>query len=236
MSDIANLGEWRGQEVVDSEGERIGKLEEVYFERGSREPGFGSVKTGLFGRRLSIFPLSEATIGRDYIRIPYRKDEVKDAPNVEPDGQLTGAEELNLFRHFGLDEPDSAGDDSRLVRYQTEDAANAEVAEAEAAAAAAARARQTGAEPPAGAAEREPQAAAHGGDAPPAEDRFQGAGEAGRPALAEDRFAGAGERPYGASGELAAPGEQSLGSEPVPLETRILSLERRIEALERRLG
>ncbi len=43
---LFDIGEWRGRELVDSNGERIGKLEEVYFDIETDEPQFGTVKEG----------------------------------------------------------------------------------------------------------------------------------------------------------------------------------------------
>ena len=45
-----DIGEWRGRELVDLTGERIGKLEDVYFDIETDEPQFGTVKEGFLGR------------------------------------------------------------------------------------------------------------------------------------------------------------------------------------------
>lgn len=103
MASIQDVETWRGQEVVDRGGERIGKLEEIYLDRHSGAPEFACVKTGLFGRRLTFVPLAEATPNEDAIQVPYEKDLVKDAPSVEPEGDLSAAEEADLYRHYGLE-------------------------------------------------------------------------------------------------------------------------------------
>jgi hypothetical protein len=128
--DVEEVSEWRGQDVVDPDGQKIGRLEEVYYDRHTEDPGFACVATGLFGRRLSFVPLEGATMSRNHIRVAYPAALVKDAPNVEPNGQLTVAEEETLFSHYGLE--GALGGDTvspRLVRYQTH-AAAAQVAEA----------------------------------------------------------------------------------------------------------
>ena len=128
--DIEAISEWRGQDVLDPEDQKIGRLEEIYYDRHSDAPGFACVATGLFGRRLSFVPLAGATMSRNHVRVAYAAGLVKDAPNVEPNGQLTVAEEKALFDHYGLD--GALGDETvspRLVRYQTR-AAAAQVAEA----------------------------------------------------------------------------------------------------------
>jgi hypothetical protein len=124
MFDIEAINEWRGQDVLDPEDNRVGRLEEVYHDRHSSSPGFACVKTGLFGRRLSFVPLAGASMSRDHIRVVHPADQIKHAPSVEPDGRLTAEEESALFRHYGLQPPIDATDQSpRLVRYQTDAAA-----------------------------------------------------------------------------------------------------------------
>jgi PRC-barrel domain len=130
MLDVEAINEWRGQDVVDPDDQKIGRLEEIYYDRHSDAPGFACVATGMFGRRLTFVPLEGASMSRNHVRVAYPAALVKDAPNVEPDGQLTVAEEATLFDHYGL--AGALGDETvspRLVRYQTQ-AAAAQVAEA----------------------------------------------------------------------------------------------------------
>jgi uncharacterized protein (TIGR02271 family) len=61
-----------------------------------------AVRTGLFGTRLSFVPLAEAEHAGDEVRVPYEKAQVKDAPNVDPDGELSQDEEASLYSHYGL--------------------------------------------------------------------------------------------------------------------------------------
>ncbi|HWH12127.1 MAG TPA: PRC-barrel domain-containing protein [Solirubrobacteraceae bacterium] len=128
--DVEAISEWRGQDVVDPDDRKIGRLEEIYYDRHTDAPGFACVATGLFGRRLTFVPLQGAAMARNHVRVAYPVALVKDAPNVEPDGQLTVAEEEALFAHYGLQ--GALGGDTvspRLVRYQTQ-AAAAQVAQA----------------------------------------------------------------------------------------------------------
>jgi len=60
-----DIGEWHGKEMVDRDGERIGKLEDVYVDVESDEPMFGTVKEGLIGRHLTFLPPAGITIGPD---------------------------------------------------------------------------------------------------------------------------------------------------------------------------
>jgi stress response protein YsnF len=99
--DIDTALEWRGRTVVDRDGDKIGKLEELYLDESDR-PAWGAVATGLFGRRQSFVPLADLRPAGDDLQVPYEKDRVKDAPNVEPDEQLSDDEEDRLHRHYGI--------------------------------------------------------------------------------------------------------------------------------------
>jgi hypothetical protein len=61
------------------------------------------VRTGLFGLRSTFVPLAEAREMGDELQVPHQRLQVKQAPNIEPDGQLSAAEEAELYRHYGLD-------------------------------------------------------------------------------------------------------------------------------------
>src|SRR5438094_8098550 len=74
------LGEWRGRDLIDRNGERIGKLEDVYFDVESDEPQFGTVKEGWIGRHLTFVPLVGVTIGPDSLQLAVSKEQVKSAP------------------------------------------------------------------------------------------------------------------------------------------------------------
>ena len=105
MDDITEL---RGSEVVDRDGDKIGKLEEIYLDQQTGKPEWALVKTGLFGSAGTFVPLEGATPEDDGLRVPFVKSHVKDAPNMDADGQLSPDEEATLYRHYGLEYGDSA--------------------------------------------------------------------------------------------------------------------------------
>jgi hypothetical protein len=112
--EIEQIEEWKGQDVVDCDGEKIGKLEDIYFEAGSRDAVFGSVKTGMLGRRHFLVPLAGATISRDHIRVAYHQDHVKDAPQADPGATLESGMEQELARHYAIElTAPAAGDTGR---------------------------------------------------------------------------------------------------------------------------
>ena len=96
---------FRGQELTDRDGEKVGRIDEVYLDAESGEPEWVLVHTGLFGSKRTFVPLAGATEADGALRVPLEKATVKEAPAVEPNGQLTKDEEAALYRHYGLEEP-----------------------------------------------------------------------------------------------------------------------------------
>jgi len=90
-----------GRTVNDQQGNKIGKVGQVYLDDTTGEPEWLTVSTGLFGTRESFVPLRNADYSGDDIVVPVTKDVVKGAPNVENDGHLEPAEEDTLYRYYG---------------------------------------------------------------------------------------------------------------------------------------
>jgi uncharacterized protein (TIGR02271 family) len=112
MTQVTEAYEWRGRTVVSSEGDKIGTLEEVYLDTHSGQPEWGTVNTGLFGHKQSFIPLAAAETARDHVVVPYGKAQVKEAPSIDPDGELSEDEEQRLYDHYGVSH-DPRGDEPR---------------------------------------------------------------------------------------------------------------------------
>src|SRR3954468_18507761 len=95
--DIETALRWRGRTVVDRDGEKIGSFDEVYLDQADR-PAWAAVTTGLFGMRQTFVPLSTAEEDADRLRVPFEQGHVKAAPSIDPDEQLSAAEEDRLYR------------------------------------------------------------------------------------------------------------------------------------------
>lgn len=88
--------------VFDSEGKKVGTVGDVYFDDQTQQPAFVSVNTGLFGMKETFVPYDAADRAADGISVPFTKDFIKDAPNVDADGHLTPEEERRVFEHYGM--------------------------------------------------------------------------------------------------------------------------------------
>jgi uncharacterized protein (TIGR02271 family) len=105
MPQVTEAYEWRGRSVVTSDGDKIGTLEEIYLDTETGEPEWATVRTGLFGAQHSFVPLAEVDHKGGEVVVPYSKDHVKEAPSVDPDGQLSHQEEDRLYEHYGIGGP-----------------------------------------------------------------------------------------------------------------------------------
>ena len=117
MFEAENIRDWRGHDVVDADGHKIGALEAIYVDTGTDLPSFGTVKVGMVGRyRLAFVPLDRATVGPGHLKVMYTKKQVKDAPSIDTDGELLAADEEAVFKHYGLTYQPGAGGERRLGR------------------------------------------------------------------------------------------------------------------------
>jgi hypothetical protein len=65
QGDHYNVAGWHGKMLIDRDGEKIGKLQEVYVDVENDEQQFATVKEGFIGRHLTFVPLGGITVGPD---------------------------------------------------------------------------------------------------------------------------------------------------------------------------
>ena len=110
MPEATEVLEWRGRTAVGADGSKLGKIEEIYLDAETRRPEWALIQTGMFGGKSSFMPLQGATSEGDQVRAPFSKDQVKDAPQMEPDGELSQQDEAALYSHYGIDYDESRSD------------------------------------------------------------------------------------------------------------------------------
>jgi uncharacterized protein (TIGR02271 family) len=99
-----------GRTLVGRDGEKLGKIDQLYADSDGGSPTFVTVSTGLFGSNTTFVPVGDAHLQGDDLAVPYTKDQVKDAPNVAPDGELSVDEEDRLYAHYGIGSGQSYAD------------------------------------------------------------------------------------------------------------------------------
>jgi uncharacterized protein (TIGR02271 family) len=102
--------QFRGRELCDRDGDKIGSIEEIYLDADSGEPEWALVNTGLFGTKSTFVPLRDASEAEGTLRVPVDKGTVKDAPKVDPDGELSQREEAELYRHYDIEYSEARSD------------------------------------------------------------------------------------------------------------------------------
>lgn len=114
MFEADDIREWRGHNVVDDSGGKIGELEALYVDTRTDEYAFATVKIGMLARsRLVFVPLARAKVGPNYLKVAFAKKLVRDAPSIDTDGELMATDEPAVFRHYEL--PYDAGETERLL-------------------------------------------------------------------------------------------------------------------------
>ncbi len=113
MLDQDHIDQVRGSTAYGADGDKLGKVGEIYLDDQTGRPEWATVNTGLFGSNESFVPLADASFDGDQLTLPYDKEKVKDAPNVSTDGHLTPDEERELYAYYGsgYSDDESRGDD-----------------------------------------------------------------------------------------------------------------------------
>jgi uncharacterized protein (TIGR02271 family) len=99
---VDRLSQLRGADVYDSAGEKIGTVEEIFYDDETNRPEWIGIGTGFFGTKRVLVPVQGANATDEGVTVRYAKETVKDAPDIDSDeiGQET---EQELYAYYGLD-------------------------------------------------------------------------------------------------------------------------------------
>jgi len=97
---MLDFRDWQGMPVVDRDGKRIGNIGQLYVDDRDNAPAWATVKTGLFGTKETFFPVGVAHAEGDEIMVDMPADEVKNAPSIEADQEISPNEEEELFSYY----------------------------------------------------------------------------------------------------------------------------------------
>ena len=89
-----------GRAAVDAEGNRIGKITKVYDDDQTGQPRWILVETGMFGTRQSFAPVHGSRFEGELVVLAVSKDQVKDAPNIDPDAKISESEQDALRQYY----------------------------------------------------------------------------------------------------------------------------------------
>ena len=91
----------RGEAVYDSSGAKIGSVEEIFVDEQTEQPEWIGLGTGFLGTKRVLVPVEGAERRGDGFYVPYAKDQIKNAPDIDAD-ELSQETEQDLYAHYGL--------------------------------------------------------------------------------------------------------------------------------------
>jgi sporulation protein YlmC with PRC-barrel domain len=75
-----NAREVIGTTAYDADGDKLGKVGQLFLDDQTGRPEFVTVNTGLFGTNETFIPVSDASFDGDRLTLPFDKAKIKDAP------------------------------------------------------------------------------------------------------------------------------------------------------------
>jgi sporulation protein YlmC with PRC-barrel domain len=95
--------------VYDNQGEKIGKVDDLFVDETDREEYIG-VKMGFLGLKSTLIPMEIVRVneGERTIEVSESKNHVRNAPSFDDDEDITPDYEDRIRSHFGLESPGSS--------------------------------------------------------------------------------------------------------------------------------
>src|SRR5215210_3033462 len=92
------LQEAQGNPVFAADGDKIGAVEEIFYDEETRVPEWIGVGTGFFGTKRVLVPAARAEVTGDGVRVPFSKEHVKDSPDIDSD-EISMETERELYAY-----------------------------------------------------------------------------------------------------------------------------------------
>lgn len=97
---FGDYGDWPGRDVLDSGGERLGGVREIYLDRETGQPEW--VLVDVDGGEARFVPLADAAVESNRIRVAHAAEVVRNAPGIGSEPRIDQSEERQLYAHYGL--------------------------------------------------------------------------------------------------------------------------------------
>ena len=112
-SGIRTYDGWLGRHAYDVNGDKIGKIDHIFYDDRTQRPEWLAVKTGLFGTKTTFVPITgSAQYEDENLQVPFEKDFVKEAPRLDVDEEMTHLQEQELWSYYGFDYAGTSAADS----------------------------------------------------------------------------------------------------------------------------
>ena len=103
LPDAEEASGWIGARVDDMAGTPVGKIESLLVDAAAQTPTWFVIRRGRFGRRSAI-PAPFAAHAGGHVWIPFSREVVRTAPDVDANEGLSREDERRLAEHFGVPE------------------------------------------------------------------------------------------------------------------------------------
>ena len=110
FTDMSDPNTLIGAPVHSTDGEKLGRIESIYYDNETNRPAWAATRTGLFGGHVSLVPLDHGDWDGSTLTVPFDKAALKNAPHHDPDTAISSTDEEELYRHYGLS---TAGSDQQ---------------------------------------------------------------------------------------------------------------------------
>jgi uncharacterized protein (TIGR02271 family) len=91
--------------VIDSNGDKIGSVDNVWVDDATNALEFVGVHTGWLFGKTHVIPMENAQIdgSNQAVQVPYDQDLIKDAPSFDGDAELSPDDENTIYSYYGMD-------------------------------------------------------------------------------------------------------------------------------------
>ncbi len=102
-TDMTEAQEWCGRTLKDRDGHQLGKIDALYFDKKTDNLDWALVNPGPVGSKSMFVPLAGAAGRGEHVVVQVEAAQVRDAPKIDPEHELSEQQEVELFRHYGVD-------------------------------------------------------------------------------------------------------------------------------------
>ncbi|WP_164461592.1 PRC-barrel domain-containing protein [Neoactinobaculum massilliense] len=91
--------------AVDTDGEKLGVIKEVFLDAESGDATFIALGAGLFNHKSLLVPLRGAHLEDRSLHLAFPKHSIEEAPPLDVSAGVTEEQRTRIFEHYGLTTP-----------------------------------------------------------------------------------------------------------------------------------
>ncbi len=92
----------RGKDVYTTDGQKVGSVQDIYYDESSSTPEWIGLGTGFFGMKRRVVPVETMQPEGEKIVVPCTKDKIENEPDFDLKDGISTDEERMLCDYFSL--------------------------------------------------------------------------------------------------------------------------------------